>query len=131
MDDVQLLPADTIPDIVRDPALTRSASSWPRSPSPIPAVIVDAGDLVTTPSAMVWAGVIEDTVVAVRRGSTRRTDLREALARLGRVHAKVLGGRSSSTRRPRRAVGPRIDSATHAAGPTGTSMARRQRPDEG
>jgi Mrp family chromosome partitioning ATPase len=97
---------------------------------PDTAVIVDAGDLVTTPSAMVWAGVIEDTVLAVRRGSTRRTDLREALARLGRVRAKVLGTIFVDSKASR-SVGPRIDSATHAAGTSATSMARRQRPDEG
>jgi capsular polysaccharide biosynthesis protein len=129
MDGVQLLPADAIPDIAEiSPDAVRELLAAVGGPDT--AVIVDAGDLVTTPSAMVWAGVIEDTVLAVRRGSTRRTDLREALARLGRVRAKVLGTIFVDSKASR-SVGPRIDSATHAAGTSATSMARRQRPDEG
>ncbi len=130
IDDVQLLPSDSIPDSAEiSPDGVRKLLDAIASKNSV--VIVDVGDIVTTPSAMVWAGVIDGTVVAVRRGSTRRMDLREALARLGRVHATMLGAIFVDPKASR-AVGPKPQGSDRSATTTSAAaMARRQRPDEG
>ena len=130
IDDVQLLPSDSILDSAEiSPDGVRKLLDAIASKDSV--VIVDVGDIVTTPSAMVWAGVIDGTVVAVRRGSTRRMDLREALARLGRVHATMLGTIFVDPKASR-AVGPKPQGSDRSATTTSAAaMAQRQRPDEG
>ena len=69
-------------------------------------VIVDAGTLPGSSTAMVWAGVVGTTVLAVRRGSTRRSVVRQAVALLDMVHASLVGSILILPGRRRRAKAP-------------------------
>ncbi len=69
-------------------------------------VIVDAGTLPNSSTAMVWAGVIGSTVLVVRRGSTRRSVVRQATALLDMVHATLVGSILILPGRRRRSKAP-------------------------
>lgn len=132
VDGLRILPAGTIDDFATiSPTEARALIEAIAGANDV--VVIDAGDLDAQPSAMVWAGVAGGAIVAVRRGSTRRSQLRDALARLERVRADLLGcvlveargsGSKSKTRR-----WSRTRSAAPADVPGSTSMARRQPSD--
>ena len=69
-------------------------------------VIIDAGTLPGSSTAMVWAGVVGSTVLAVRRGSTRRSVVRQAVALLDMVHGRLVGSILILPGRRRRAKNP-------------------------
>jgi capsular polysaccharide biosynthesis protein len=69
-------------------------------------VIIDAGTLPGSSTAMVWTGVVGSTVLAVRRGSTRRSVVRQAVAMLDMVHARLVGSILILPGRRRRAKSP-------------------------
>ena len=54
-------------------------------------VIVDGGAVQRSPGALTWARVADHTIVLVRRGLSRRDDLRLALESLRYVDAKISG----------------------------------------
>ena len=69
-------------------------------------MIIDAGTLPNSSTAMVWAGVIGSTVLVVRRGSTRRSVVRQATALLDMVHANLVGSILILPGRRRRSKAP-------------------------
>lgn len=77
----------SLPDL--SPEAARALIDELRAPGEV--IVVDAGNLTAGAGAMVWSGVVGSALVVVRRGSTRRTDLRDALDRLERVQARRLG----------------------------------------
>lgn len=132
VDGLRILPAGTIDDLATiSPSEARALIEAIAGPNDV--VVVDAGDLDVQPSAMVWAGVVGAAIVAVRRGSTRRSQLREALARLGRVRADLLGCVLVESRGGGSGSGDRRWSRSRSAAPadvsTTTPMARRQPSD--
>ena len=85
---------------------------------------------------MVWAGVVGSTVLAVRRGSTRRSVVRQAVALLDMVHARLAGSVLILPGRRRRAkaqpAGTRpTDDDVEAAAAIRTAMARPRESDQG
>ena len=143
VDHLRILPAGAIPDLATiSPSEARAALDAVATKGEV--IIVDTGSLIEQPSAMVWAGVVGTALLAVRRGSTRRSEVREALARLEQVRATLAGAvlvesRSSRTGRGRRGdepvapvTEPALDaSAAPAATPRRSAMARGQRSDQG
>jgi capsular polysaccharide biosynthesis protein len=69
-------------------------------------VIIDAGTLPNSSTAMVWAGVVGSTVLVVRRGSTRRSVVRQATAMLDMVHGTLVGSILILPGRRRRSKAP-------------------------
>lgn len=97
--------------------------------------IIDAGSLPNSSSAMVWAGVVASTVLAVRRGSTRRAKVRHAVDLLDQVHANLVGSILIVPSRRRRKMAPKgaaqpavVNPSPNAKGRT--SMARPRGSDQ-
>ena len=80
-------------------------------------VIIDAGTLPNSSTAMVWAGVVGSTVLVVRRGSTRRSMVRQAAAMLDMVHGTLVGSILILPGRRRRSKSPSSNART-TTGPT-------------
>ncbi|MEO5884142.1 MAG: GNVR domain-containing protein [Candidatus Limnocylindrales bacterium] len=143
VDGLLLLPAGAVPDLADlSPEAARSLLEQVRTGDEL--VVIDAGNLVGASRGMVWAGVAGEAIIAVRRGSTRRADLREALLRLQRVRAQLLGcvlveSRTARSGRRRGALRPPVTGSDAAVGLVEPSVrmaapparARRPRPDEG
>ena len=99
-------------------------------------VIIDAGTLPGSSTAMVWAGVVGSTVLAVRRGSTSRSMVRQAIALLDMVHARLVGSILILPGRRRRAKVPTAgarptEAEIEQAAAIRTSMARPRESDQG
>ena len=86
----RILPAGTNPGAT-NPSPEEARELLESVGGPGDVVIVDAGTLPGSSTAMVWAGVVGSTVLAVRRGSTRRSVVRQAVALLDMVHASLVG----------------------------------------
>ncbi len=86
----RILPAGTNPG-APNPSPEEARELRESIAGPGDVVIVDAGTLPGSSTAMVWAGVVGTTVLAVRRGSTRRSMVRQAVALLDMVHASLVG----------------------------------------
>jgi len=90
VDGLRILPVGAVDDLATiSPAEARALLDQVAGATDT--VIIDTGSLVAQPSAMVWAGVVGSALIAVRRGSTRRSDVREALTRLDQVRAQLVG----------------------------------------
>jgi len=142
VDGLRLLPAGAVPDLPSSsPAEARAILDQVAQNGEL--VIVDAGNLLGEPGSMVWAGVVGSAIIGVRRGTTRRSDVREGLARLERVRARVIGcvliesrtsrsgSRRGATPVPVAEAVPAIAQAQPLVSSTRPARTRRQRPDEG
>lgn len=87
-------------------------------------VIIDAGALPGSSTAMVWAGVVGSTVLAVRRGSTRRSKVRQAVGLLDLVQGNLVGSILILPGRRRRKAAPSGGAPPTEIDPKPTAKAR-------
>ncbi len=130
----RILPAGTNPGAT-NPSPEEARELLESVAGPGDVVIIDAGTLPGSSTAMVWAGVVGTTVLAVRRGSTRRSVVRQAVALLDMVHAQLVGSILILPGRRRRAkasggVRP-TDAEIESAAAIRTAMARPRESDQG
>ena len=120
----RILPAGTNPGAT-NPSPEEARLLLESVAGPGDVVIIDAGTLPGSSTAMVWAGVVGSTVLAVRRGSTRRSVVRQAVALLDMVHGRLVGSILILPGRRRRAKNPPKD-----VRPTGGQTPDVRVPDE-
>jgi polysaccharide biosynthesis transport protein len=107
----RILPAGTNPGAT-NPSPEEARLLLESVAGPGDVVIIDAGTLPGSSTAMVWAGVVGSTVLVVRRGSTRRSVVRQAVALLDMVHGRLVGSILILPGRRRRAKNPPKDART-------------------
>ncbi len=131
----RILPAGTNPGATNpSPEEVRELLESVAGPGDV--VIIDAGTLPGSSTAMVWAGVVGPTVLAVRRGSTRRSMVRQAVALLDMVHGRLVGSILILPGRRRRSRAQAVsnrpsDADVEAATAIRTAMARPRESDQG
>jgi capsular polysaccharide biosynthesis protein len=101
----RILPAGTNPGAT-NPSPEEARLLLESVAGPGDVVIIDVGTLPGSSTAMVWGGVVGSTVLAVRRGSTRRSVVRQAVALLDMVHGRLVGSVLILPGRRRRAKNP-------------------------
>lgn len=120
----RILPAGINPGVT-NPSPEEARQLLESVAGPGDVVIIDAGTLPGSSTAMVWTGVVGSTVLAVRRGSTRRSMVRQAVAMLDMVHGRLVGSILILPGRRRRAK-----SQASATRPTGGQTPDGRLPDD-
>lgn len=131
----RILPAGTNPSAT-NPSPEEARQLLESVAGPGDFVIIDVGALPGSSTAMVWTGVVGSTVLAVRRGSTRRAMVRQAVALLDMVHARLVGSILILPARRRRAKAPAggarpAEAELESAAVVRTAMARPRESDRG
>ncbi len=131
----RILPAGTNPGAT-NPSPEEARQLLESVAGPGDVVIIDAGTLPGSSTAMVWAGVVGSTVLVVRRGSTRRSVVRQAIALLDMVHGRLVGSVLILPGRRRRAKAPAggarpTEAELESAAAIRTAMARPRESDQG